>query len=591
MRRFLLIVLLLISCIFSAQVSSAQTDDENASTFFGHWAYQFNAPIKLNSFLNDGWPGALGIYADLVEPPLAYFRWSTYQDYEGLLATKWNFEDDGSRFVVTLRDDAQWSDGSPLTARDLVVTYLIGRLRGIQDYRYVDTVTAQDDHTVVFTFKRSTLFAERLILKTRVRPASVYGAIADKVQALLDTNDNLKRFDSGELQSTAEWKALQDEINEFRPQQVVSSGPYTLDPADVMATHVTLHRSETSAFKPTFDNIMIYRGNADKILPRIQSGEITIDYSGDQYSPDIEPALEEMGYQILRTPTYSGAALYFNHDRYTLGKVEVRQALAYLLDRKLIAEASLADSAEPVNLISGLSEDRQGFYLTERRRFDAYEPDTAKAEAMFTALGFTKNSRGAWLDDQGEPIAFHLTFPAEVPRYPQAAAEIARQLTEFGISVRVDGVTSTQLLRDVVDGRFDLLLYTYGVIGNPFPFLTYRNTFYSLNEPGLSQGKKGIAFPLTQTVDGEQFDLAALTASLEDEQSNEGATADAVGQIAYVYNKLLPILPLYERHTNTPLLVTKLSGVPSSDDPIYKNAYTADNYVILWLLEGTIAPK
>ena len=74
---------------------------------------------------------------------------------------------DGDNFVVTqsLRDDATWSDGTPMTAHDVVFTFTTARDVGLgggwlENWRYdpeafdvaVVDVTAVDDYTVAYTF-------------------------------------------------------------------------------------------------------------------------------------------------------------------------------------------------------------------------------------------------------------------------------------------------------------------------------------------------------------------------------------------------------------------------------------------------------
>ena len=76
------------------------------------------------------------------------------------LATDWTSSDDGLTWTYTMRDDATWSDGEPLTSADVAYTY--GRildggperstwgsyLKGVTD------VATPDDTTVELTFDK-----------------------------------------------------------------------------------------------------------------------------------------------------------------------------------------------------------------------------------------------------------------------------------------------------------------------------------------------------------------------------------------------------------------------------------------------------
>ncbi|MBF8285326.1 MAG: putative Extracellular solute-binding protein family 5 [Anaerolineales bacterium] len=66
---------------------------------------------------------------------------------------------DGKTLTIKLRDDVTWSDGTPLTADDFVFTYqMIMSEKNVAQTRYpyedyVESVEAQDAHTVVVKFK------------------------------------------------------------------------------------------------------------------------------------------------------------------------------------------------------------------------------------------------------------------------------------------------------------------------------------------------------------------------------------------------------------------------------------------------------
>jgi peptide/nickel transport system substrate-binding protein len=580
------LLIVLVATLAAPMRSSAQT-----SVFYGHWPYAFKTPINLNSFANDGYPNVLGFYADLIELPSAYYLWAS-GEYEGIAAKATGFGAD-ALFSITINPNAKWSDGTLMTSRDLVATYAILRLRNAPEYRYIEAVTAKDDHTVEFKLKFPSAIAERLILKTRIRPAATYGAIADQVTALLAEGDNLTLANTNKLQATDAWKALVKQLTDLRPTQIIASGPYTLDAADITATQVTLRKNPNSMFadKATFDTIVLFQGNGEKLLAKLQVGELT--YSHDTFLPEQEASFEQAGYTILRTPTYAGPALFFNHDRYTLGKLEVRQAIAYVLDRTKIAKTAFGESAAPIAHPTGVSDlllPLWAQFAGDDTTLDAlkdYAVDVNNATELLTGIGFTQKN-GQWIDDQGEPFTLHLGFPGEVPRYLNAAQEIAAELSAFGIKTLAEGVSSTDLLKATSAGRFDLTLWTWGVIGNPFPYNSLRNQFYSLNAPGLNN-QPGMDFPLEQTVNGETVDIGALIASL-DSDIEQSAQGDVVMKLSQMYNDLLPILPIAERYTNAPLLTTQLTGVPSADNDIFLNAYSADNYVILWLMQGVIKP-
>ena len=94
------------------------------------------------------------------------------------LATEWTPAPDGTGITFTLRDGVQWSDGEPFTAADVAFTFELQK-EVAGGFEYLDTVTAEDDDTVTFTF--TTPFAPALYELGRqvIVPEHVWESIDD----------------------------------------------------------------------------------------------------------------------------------------------------------------------------------------------------------------------------------------------------------------------------------------------------------------------------------------------------------------------------------------------------------------------------
>lgn len=122
-----------------------------------------------------------------------------------LMCTTMDYPEDRSWVTFHLRDDIKFSDGTPLTADDVVFSYDIFSTKGLSDFRTIfnteiEKVEALDPHTVKFTFKTG--------ITTRDLPASVGG---------------LPIF------SKADYEANKRDLEESSLKPFVGSAPYVLD--------------------------------------------------------------------------------------------------------------------------------------------------------------------------------------------------------------------------------------------------------------------------------------------------------------------------------------------------------------------------
>lgn len=92
------------------------------------------------------------------------------------LATEWHLSEDRLTWTVTIRDDARFSDGTPLTARDVAFTFEQGKTSaGGLDLSVLDSASATDDRTVVFRLKKPWITFVENFLTLGILPAASYG--------------------------------------------------------------------------------------------------------------------------------------------------------------------------------------------------------------------------------------------------------------------------------------------------------------------------------------------------------------------------------------------------------------------------------
>lgn len=153
----------------------------------------------LNPILNNDGPSAdmidriyplfLGI-----NPDTGYFG----QGQENTLVTSWEVSEDGLVYTFALRDDLFWTDGTPVTAADVIYFWdalndpavngsgIFGTARDL-----IASLEAPDDYTVVATFNNPDCNAVDTIADFYAVPAHVYSEVFPNRGDMNDSPENL----------------------------------------------------------------------------------------------------------------------------------------------------------------------------------------------------------------------------------------------------------------------------------------------------------------------------------------------------------------------------------------------------------------
>ena len=545
--------------------------------FAGAYPYSVPPVGHLNMFVTDAI--TLGIYQALFQPPLAMYYWAD-GTWMPLLATEWEIDPAASTLTVHLREGVKWSNGDDFTAEDVVVTFMCRRLVKGTVWRFLDNVEATDDYTVVFHMSQPSTVVERYVIRNEaIVDRATYGEWAQKLQALLDQG-----LDS----DSDEWNALLQEFNAFRPEKLNATGPYVIDMATINEARLTLVKNPTSWLADTvkFDLVYMYNGETPTVTPIVLAQQV--DYATHGFPPATEKAFVDAGVRIIRPPIYSGPALYFNYTIYPFDVKEVRQAIAYAVDRAQNGTVSLGESGKPVKFMAGFSDNIVPLWVADTSVLNTYDYDPAKGASLLEGLGFTKGSDGVWVTDKGDRMEYELTVPAEFADWSAAAENLAEQLTAFGIKTIVRGVEFRQHPIEVNKGNFQLAIRGWGS-GNPHPHFSFVQDLFTHNVEA-PEGP-GMSFPLVQTTEccGEfdfETNIENQTIGLDLE-----AQKAMVAETAKAFNELLPIVPIWERYGNNPAMDgLHTCGWKPEGDPIYKNSPYADSFTVMMILDGTLYP-
>lgn len=597
---------------------------DGGSELHSAWPYlDLGAGGHFNHFVANGIMMPPNIYGDLMFVPMGMLYWAT-GEWLPLLASEWSFLTTGhsggsaatpgvmaspvtaqaspaavsagatpvgsgditgaDTLQVKLREGVNWSDGSPVTAQDVLDTFHILKLQGNTAWDYLASVEALDDHTLNFYMSVPSTVVERYVIRRSPMPSSVYGAWAQQARDL---------FDAGVTDEDDAWKQLVQQFNEFRPEGLVVNGPYTIDVPSVTNSQFNMPKNVDSywADQAKFDRIVNFNGETDTISAVVLSKDI--DYATHAFPPATETAMLEAGIRVLRPPQYSGISLYINYARLpAFADKRVRQSLAHAINREEVSFVSLGEAAAPVRYMAGMSDNLVPDWL-EQDTIDSlnpYEYDIARATALLEEAGWSKNGDW-WTDPDGNEAAYELMYPAELANQAATGENVAEQLRGFGINLTTRAITFTQAGADILKGNFQLATGSWGSSSNPHPHFSYVTAFFTNNARSENSVDRGMDFPLVQETDiAGRVDLEQTVISSA-EGMNIEQQKDKVTACAQVFNELLNILPMYERYGNNAALEgVRVTAWPADDDPILRNSPYADGIPTMLMFTGKLEP-
>ncbi len=337
------------------------------------------------------------------------------------LATEW-LASAGSRvWTFTLRRDATWHDGQPLTARDVSFTYASlaspdfpGDLRG--EWRGV-TARYIDDYTVVIELPAADpAFPVRATVP--ILPRHVLGGVAFRDWYTDGFNRNPTgcgpfRFAGWRTGESMDLEAYQ--------------GYYLGAPG---LPRVTLRFAQLDGTAPSAFGVQ-----AESIAALGSAGGGLVDPAA------AAGAARLRGIGVARFPSTVFAALVANHRR-PAGQLPVRRAIAVGLNiqRVTVAAAGALGGQTNPNAATGPLLVVGGPFIPGSAAAAAGQSaipqqDANLARKLLSEAGWRDADADGALEKGNDVLRLGMLYPEERPDLAAAAAEISRQLAEFGIVV------------------------------------------------------------------------------------------------------------------------------------------------------------
>lgn len=415
---------------------------------------------------------------------------------ENDLATSYSLSDDGLTWTFTIREDAYFTDGEKLTASDVAFTLETAKAaQGSVDLTYMDSAVARDDSTVEITLSKPTSIFLNTLASIGIVPEHAYGE---------DYGTN--PIGSGPYKFV-EWKPQEQLI--FTANETYYGGV------------------------PAIGNVTIVFMSEDAALAAVQSGQVDVAYSTATlgttavvgYHVEAVTSADNRGFTLPVLPdegktTASGAPI--GND--VTCNLEIRQAIAYAIDRQQVADVVLNGFGRPAY------SENDGMPWNNPEV--AIQTDVAYAQKLLADAGWADTDGDGIVEKDGLKAEFTCIYPSGDSVRQSVAMAAAEQVKQVGIQINVEGTSWDDITKRMFS---EAVMMGWGSAIPNETYYLYRSEGALLDDFYNPEGYRN------ETTDGY---LAAAMEALTPEEANkywqlvqwDGTTGTAMqGQCPWVW--------------------------------------------------------
>lgn len=498
-----------------------------------------------------------------------------------------SFEQDDYSDTIHLRQDVQYNDGEQLTAKDIWSYYILDNSCSVS--QQLKSLEIVDDYTLKFTWR------EKINPGVRIRmiatnydgciPYHIFASYVDTAADLLATGvetDNAANKRAFGLEYTedtisalsANWQAF---ISYGPENQVpVGTGSYMVDKMTdtdcIMVKNPYYYNYDLLGF----DKIHFVNVDTDTKMTMLQAGQLS--RSDGTPAKDVLEGILAANENLVHYMTLDNASVGVSIDIQdeNLNKKEVRQAIAYVLDRDAIREVGNYYGYTATYAALGMPESyvtNEGWVSSDvTAQMTQYGTDQAKATELLESVGWTKKDDG-WYNENGEKIQW-TTITTSDFQFLNAAQVFSQQLTAFGLTTELkvleSSVYTSEYTAETKDYEFACnwidncwgLYCPYGPLQEG-----YFGTAFAAragNFPKFTEGaRKDEINMVYQDQNGEDTDISALLKTML-AMSDEDMIA-AASRISYICNENVFSISFFQNASGYWLNMADIDGLPLAD--------------------------
>jgi peptide/nickel transport system substrate-binding protein len=490
-----------------------------------------------------------GIY----EPLVVVTRAGGGREYKWL-ASDLSWSKDARTLIVTVRRGVRWSDGQPLTSRDVLFTLTAGRRDKAMDQigltrpgsEIVSIELVGDDKVAIRLERRDSTFVARVLANNlRIVPEHVFAKIHN--------------------------------VRAWTNPHPVGTGPFTRVERFSNQAYV-LGRNPNYWLKgrphiPCVERVLA--SSRDSALMQMRSGSVDLT---NNFIPNVERtyvAHDPVHFHFFYATTALPIGLFFDDSRYPYSLVALRAAISMAIDRAALSREAEYGYAPPVDAI-GIERNWPGWIHPETagqaKRLSTYDPESSRRTLL--AAGFSYVGT-ALRDPRGHPVALDAKVIGTWTDWVIAWQIIERNLEQIGIDVRVKVVPTWPHWRpDAFATRTATLLWNnFGNGPTPYDYFAQhldRSSFVPSGHQADTTGN----WEHFWSPEGTKL-LRAFRSTFDVAEQRQ-----LVSALARLWLRTLPYVPLFVGPTWSTYSTRYFTGFPTARNYYIQPDFRTSDYVV-----------
>ncbi|EEZ6608512.1 zinc-binding dehydrogenase [Escherichia coli] len=432
---------------------------------------------------NNDWTVTYPSYQRLVQYKTDGDKGST--DVEGDLASSWKASDDQKEWTFTLKDNAKFADGTPVTAEAVKLSFerLLKIGQGPAEAFPKDLkIDAPDEHTVKFTLSQP--FAPFLYTLA---------------------NDGASIINPAVLKEHAA-----DDARGFLAQNTAGSGPFMLKSWQKGQQLVLVPNPHYPGNKPNFKRVSV-KIIGESASRRLQLSRGDIDIADALPVDQLNALKQENKVNVAEYPSLRVTYLYLNNSKAPLNQADLRRAISWSTDYQGMVNGILSGNGKQMR--GPIPEGMWGYDATAMQ----YNHDETKAKAE-------------WDKVTSKPTSLTFLYSDNDPNWEPIALATQSSLNKLGINVKLEKLANATMRDRVGKGDYDIAIGNWSPdFADPYMFMNY---WFESDKKGLPGNR---SFYENSEVDKLLRNALATTDQTQRTRDYQQAQKIVIDDAAYVY--------------------------------------------------------